>query len=127
EGVGGDGGAGIVFAGGGGPGGGVSLHPGIPEDFLHEMRYPHLSALALGDQPVPTFLLLAASLLPAADADVADLVKKLSSKDNEVRRSAASDLADLGKDAKDAVPALTKALKDKDLYVRRFAAQALGK
>ena len=35
-------------------------------------------------------------------------------------------LRDLGAGAKSAVPALTAALKDRDLYVRRFAARALG-
>jgi HEAT repeat protein len=61
-----------------------------------------------------------------ACADTSDLVKKLSSKDNEVRRAAARELSELGKDAKDAVKPLAKALKDKDRFVRRFAAQALG-
>ena len=62
----------------------------------------------------------------SADADTSGLVKKLASKDNEVRREAARDLGELGKDAKSATKALVKALKDKDRFVRRFAAQALG-
>ena len=61
-----------------------------------------------------------------ACADTSDLVKKLSSKDNEVRRAAARELSELGKDAKGAIKPLAKALKDKDRFVRRFAAQALG-
>ena len=61
-----------------------------------------------------------------ACADTSELVKKLSSKDSEVRRGAAQGLGELGKEAKDAVKPLVKALKDKDKFVRRFAAQALG-
>jgi HEAT repeat protein len=59
-------------------------------------------------------------------ADVAELIKKLDDKDNEVRRAAAKELSESGKDAKPAVKALAKRLKDKDLYVRRYSAQALG-
>ena len=62
----------------------------------------------------------------SARADAPELIKKLASKDNEVRREAASGLSDLGKDAKPAIKALVKALKDEDRFVRRFAAQALG-
>jgi len=40
----------------------------------------------------------------------------------EVRRAAAKELSEAGKEAKPAVTALTAALKDSDLYVRRFAA-----
>jgi HEAT repeat protein len=61
-----------------------------------------------------------------ACADTSELVKKLSSKDNEVRREAARGLSDLGKEAKDAIKPLVKALKDRDRFVRRFAAQALA-
>src|SRR5687767_16008006 len=69
-------------------------------------------------------LLVGAAAAPAAD--VADLIKKLSSKDNEVRREAANKLAEAGKKAKPAIKALTKTLKDKDRFVRRYSAQALG-
>jgi HEAT repeat protein len=69
-------------------------------------------------------MLVGAAAAPAAD--VADLARKLGSKDNEVRRDAASQLAEAGKEAKPALKALTKALKDKDRFVRRYAAQALG-
>ena len=55
-----------------------------------------------------------------------DLIRKLSSKDNEVRRAAAKELGESGQEAKAAVKALTKALKDRDLYVRRYSAEALG-
>src|SRR5262245_60515983 len=58
--------------------------------------------------------------------DVTDLVKQLKSEDPEARRSAAKALAEMGPQARDAVPALTETLKDKDLFVRRFSAQALG-
>jgi HEAT repeat protein len=70
--------------------------------------------------------MLACWPLSASAADVSDLIKKLGSKDNEVRRSAAKDLSELGKEAAPAVQALTTALKDSDRFVRRFAAQALG-
>lgn len=69
---------------------------------------------------------LIALTLSAPAADVSDLTKKLSSTDNEVRRAAAKDLSELGKDAKPAIASLTKALKDSDRFVRRFAALALG-
>lgn len=71
-------------------------------------------------------LLLAVTTLPASAADVPELVNKLGSSDNEVRRSAAKELSELGKDAKPAIKPLVKALKDQDRFVRRFAAQALG-
>lgn len=62
----------------------------------------------------------------AQGSDVADLVKKLQSNDNEVRRAAAKGLEEGGVESKPAVPALIKALKDRDTFVRRFAARALG-
>ncbi len=62
----------------------------------------------------------------SARADAPELIKKLASKDNEVRREAARGLGELGKDAKAAIKPLVKALKDQDSFVRRFAAQALG-
>lgn len=64
--------------------------------------------------------------IPASAAGVPELVKKLGSSDNEVRRAAAKELSDLGKDARPAIKPLVKALKDEDRFVRRFAAQALG-
>lgn len=63
----------------------------------------------------------------AQNAEVRDLIGKLTGKDNTERRRAAEALAELGPDAKLAVPALTKALRDRDLFVRRYSAQALGK
>jgi HEAT repeat protein len=70
--------------------------------------------------------LLGWAALTATAADTSELVKKLSSKDNEARRAAARELSELGADAKPALKALVKALKDEDRFVRRFAAQALG-
>lgn len=61
-----------------------------------------------------------------AQAEVQDLIKRLSSKDNEIRRNAAKELGELGKDAKPAIKPLIKVLQDEDRFVRRFAAQALG-
>lgn len=52
---------------------------------------------------------------------------RLTNKDTAVRRQAAQDLAEMGPEAKLATPALRKALQDGDLFVRRFAALALGK
>src|SRR4051812_5084032 len=61
-----------------------------------------------------------------ARADVAALIKKLANSDNEVRRAAAKELGELGKDAKPAVKALAGRLKARALSVRRYAAEALG-
>jgi HEAT repeat protein len=69
-------------------------------------------------------LLLCATLTSAAE--IGDLVKQLKDGDNEARRSAAKELGEGGKQAKEAVPALIAALKDRDMFVRRFSAQALG-
>ena len=62
----------------------------------------------------------------SARANAPELIKKLQSNDNEVRREAARGLGDLGKDANSAIKPLVKALADEDRFVRRFAAQALG-
>ncbi len=59
-------------------------------------------------------------------ADVDGLVRDLAAKDSDVRRQAASRLAEMGIDAKSAFTALVKSLKDEDVFVRRFSAQALG-
>lgn len=72
---------------------------------------------------VAGMLLLA---LSADAADVSELIKKLKDKDPDVRRQAASALAEAGADAKPAVAVLTQSLKDSDVFVRRFSAQALG-
>ena len=69
-------------------------------------------------------LLIAATLTSAFD--LRSLVEDLRSKDVDNRRSAANELADLGAEAKPAVPALIRAMKDADPFVRRFAARALG-
>jgi HEAT repeat protein len=84
--------------------------------------------LSEGDRAVRKLLGLSLVLVfaSASAANVDDLVKKLSSKDNEVRRAAAKELGELGKDAKPAVKPLIKALGDSDRFVRRFAAEALG-
>jgi len=58
---------------------------------------------------------------------VAVFVQWLQSQDAGVRSYAASALGEIGKDAKDAAPALIAALKDQDAGVRRSAAAALGK
>jgi len=71
-------------------------------------------------------VLAMATVSAAEDAEVRDLIKKLQSKDSDVRRSAAKSLKELGAGGKLAIPALRKALKDRDLFVRRFCAEALG-
>jgi HEAT repeat protein len=59
--------------------------------------------------------------------DARELVGKLRNPDQEVRRAAASALAEDPAAAKTVIPALTNALaRDSDLYVRRFSARALG-
>ena len=57
--------------------------------------------------------------LPARAESVADLIDQLKSQNPDVRREAAQALGKLGPEAKDAVPALANALKDKNLFVRR--------
>jgi HEAT repeat protein len=71
------------------------------------------------------FVVLVVAGLATAE-DVGTLVKQLQSRDVAARREAAQKLSESGKDAKDAIPALTTALGDKDKFVRRFAAKALG-
>src|SRR5690242_14914360 len=61
------------------------------------------------------------------DAFVDALIKQLKSPDSDMRRQAATKLGEIGKEAKNAGPALVTAIKtDKDLFVRRFSAQSLG-
>jgi HEAT repeat protein len=71
--------------------------------------------------------MLAAPVLAADKADVAKFIKQLKSKDEIVRLKAAKSLGKLGADAKDAIPALTDALKDDDDDVRSVAKAALAK
>lgn len=63
----------------------------------------------------------------AVAGPVEEQMAKLKNKDSVVRRQAAMELGDMGKEAEKAVPALLKSLKDSDAFVRRYAAQALGK
>ncbi len=67
---------------------------------------------------------LMAGLAIAADADA--LIQKLRSSNVDERREAARGLAEMGPEAKAATKALTLSLSDKDRFVRRFSAQALG-
>ncbi|MGL4555772.1 MAG: HEAT repeat domain-containing protein [Gemmataceae bacterium] len=82
---------------------------------------------------MPRYLLASAlslTLLVVAHAqsgDLGDLTAKLASKETAVRRQAATDLSERGPEASSAAPALRKAMRDADAYVRRFSAQALGK
>jgi len=63
----------------------------------------------------------------AEGADLRELIARLGNSDNFKRREAAKELSELGPEAKSALPALRKAMRDKDLFVRRFAAEAMGK
>lgn len=72
-----------------------------------------------------TIFVLAFILHGSSRADVNSLVRDLGSRDPDIRRQAAKQLAEM-EDVKDAFGALVKALKDEDVYVRRFATQALG-
>jgi HEAT repeat protein len=56
---------------------------------------------------------------------VADLITDLKNKDEAVRIKAARDIAGQA-NARDAIPALTEALKDSSPYVRKVAAATLG-
>jgi HEAT repeat protein len=94
--------------------------------------------LATGVRPMATAskasivaftLLLVVPLLASADdktEEVIKLVKQLRDKDEFVRLKAAKALGKLGADAKDALPALTDALKDEDADVRAVAKQAVA-
>lgn len=74
---------------------------------------------------VLTLWLTAVFLLPGAD--LATLLKQAKSKDNDERRNAFKELADAEGEAKVVLPTLLGGLSDPDKFVRRFAAQALGK
>lgn len=76
-------------------------------------------------------VLISASLCPAADpeqkiATVPDLIQQLSSNDFHSRQRAAKQLGNLGLAARDAVPALSKALRDSSPKVGSSAAKALA-
>lgn len=73
-------------------------------------------------------LALALFFAASARAEVRQLVAQLNSPDNAVRRQAAQELGELTPEqGKPAVPALVKALRDRDLFVRRYAVAALAK
>lgn len=57
----------------------------------------------------------------------AELIEQLGDADVDVRRAAARELADLGRDAILAVPALKGAVQDDDAVVRRLAIHAIGR
>ena len=66
-------------------------------------------------------------LVGVASADVDAVIQKLQKGTPDQRRLAARELGNLGEEAKKAIPSLINASKDKDVYVRRFAVQSLGK
>jgi len=67
-------------------------------------------------------------LVGAARADVGDLIKQMKDPDADMRRAAVRQLSEVGpSEVSKAVPVLVAALKDKDVFVRRFSAQALAK
>ena len=57
----------------------------------------------------------------------ADWVAALKSSDSLERRLAAHALAEIGRSAREAVPALTEALRDSESFVRVWAAAALAR
>lgn len=70
-------------------------------------------------------LLLGVGVCAAGQESLQGLLNGLDSPNPGTRASAAMSLAKMGPDAQDAVPALAKALGDRDLNVRYFAATAL--
>src|SRR5579875_2969938 len=97
-------------------------------------RHPD-SSTSLGERIMRTFLrarfaffvLFGAVLLAGCSKgkSVEELSKQLESPKPNARHHAVRELRDMGPKAKDAVPALAKALKDNDPKVRKKAAQAL--
>ena len=88
-------------------------------------RFADMSANAVGDTPAETGT-------PAGDAmykgkSAAEWSAQLHDKDGGKRAEAAVGLRALGPKARDAVPDLIRALKDKEPDVRSSAALALGK
>ena len=78
-------------------------------------------------RPIASGILALLLLTAPLRADVNGLVTDLASKDPDVRRQAAKKLAEMeAQDVKSAFSALVKSLKDEDVFVRRFSAQALG-
>ncbi len=57
--------------------------------------------------------------------EIQEHIKELENKKSETRAEAATALMWFGPEAKAAIPALQKALKDKDWWVRTSAAEAL--
>jgi HEAT repeat protein len=72
-------------------------------------------------------LFVTASLAPAAEATLADLLAALKTKQGPVRVAVIDQLGAKGAQAAQAVPALADLLKDKSATVRAHAADALGK
>ncbi len=80
--------------------------------------------VSVGRFRVPALLLMVLAV-PAAASEVADLTGKLRDEDPETRKRAAVALGRLGKKARQAIPALEKALEDPVGEVRHAAAWAL--
>jgi HEAT repeat protein len=91
------------------------------------MNIPRLESMAMRKFLACLVMCAACVTARADEVQVDALIKQLKDPDSDMRRGAAKKLAELGKDATTAGPALIDAAKnDKDLFVRRFAAQALG-
>jgi HEAT repeat protein len=75
--------------------------------------------------------LIAVRLLPQRKGDAAQvvpaLIEALKDKENDIRWSAAIGLGSFGEQAKDAVPALQTAQRDRDARVREAAGKALSR
>ncbi len=76
---------------------------------------------------IPGILALWLGVALTLPADVAELLQQAKSTDPDQRRNAFRDLGDAGAEAGAVLPTLVAGLHDPDRYVRRFAAQALGK
>jgi hypothetical protein len=64
---------------------------------------------------------------PPGNSDVKALIQQLKDANEAVRLKAAKELGKLGRQARDAIPALTEAMQDDDADVRSVAKQALAK
>src|SRR5262245_26114915 len=92
--------------------------------------HKHLTAIRCGAACI--FVIVALLSVKQVEAQekagrVYQLIQQLQSPDNNVRSYAADALGQLGKESKEAVPALSAALHDQDAFVRISAAEALGK
>jgi hypothetical protein len=93
---------------------------------LAEIGRPAVAALREGlKSSDPEIRIRARRILDAIKSSVANLIEDLKDKDPAVRKEAAQELETMGAAAKEAVPALVDAVKDKDEDAREAAIVAL--